>query len=252
MAELFKCRAGLLIVLIILFAVRGWALWAGTPAPDFQQKTLTLEDGKELRYTIVLPRLLSTKKGVPLIRALHYGGRVTPYFGKDILVYLVELALRELQAVMVLPDCPGRGWDNSFSEKAALALLEDLIENYPVDKTKIIVTGYSMGARGTWYLISRHPDLFSAAIPISSLPSEETLLEGNKTPVYAIHSENDELIALSDVKRFVDEWKARGLNIHLEVVRDAGHYEFTSYVQPLRRTVKWIRAVWREREQKEN
>lgn len=250
MGKLIKHRIELLIILIVLLAGRGWDHLSGeATSPDFQQKTLALEDGTELRYTIFLPKALSTKKDRPLVLALHYGGRVTPYFGKDILTYLVEPGLRELQAIMVSPDCPGRGWNNPVSEKAVLSLLDYVIENYPVYKNKIVVTGYSMGATGTWYLISRHPELFSAAIPISGLPREEISLEGNKTPVYAIHSENDELIAFSDVNKFVDEWKAKGLNVHLEVIRGTGHYEFTSYVQPLRKTVRWIKKVWSAREQ---
>jgi len=250
MGKPVKRWADFFIVLIILFAGRGWASLAGIAAPpDFQQKILTLEDGTDLRYTIALPGLLSTKKDVPLVLALHYGGRVTPYFGKDILVYLVEPALRELQAVMVSPDCPGRGWNNPVSERAVLALLDHIIENYPVDKNKIVVTGYSMGATGTWFLVSRHPDLFSAAVPISGNPGEEISLEGNKTPVYAIHSQNDELIALTDVKKFIERWKVRGLNVYLEVISGVGHYEFTGYLQPLRKAVKWIRKVWAAQEQ---
>jgi predicted peptidase len=247
-----KVWNGFLISLIILVSSGGWALISKvTEAPDFQQKILTLEDGTALRYTLYIPSSISNKKPVPLVLALHYGGTVTPYFGRDILVYLVEPALRDLNAIIVSPDCPGGGWNNSASERAVLALLDHLIENYPIDKYKIAVTGYSMGASGTWYLISRHQQLFSAAIPISGIPREEISLEGNKTPVYVIYSQNDELVPVAKVEQFIQEWKSKGLNVRLEVISGIGHYEYSGYVRALRKTVPWIKKLWRAQEQKE-
>ncbi|MGB9893419.1 MAG: dienelactone hydrolase family protein, partial [Candidatus Saccharicenans sp.] len=222
-----KICYGLLILLIIHVFTGAWAFNPSRVATalDFQQKTLTLEDGTLLRYTLYVPPSISNNKPVPLVLALHYGGTVTPYFGKDILVYLIEPALWNLGAIMVSPDCPGRGWNNPKSEQAILALLDFLLKNYPVDKNKIVITGYSLGAMGTWYLVSRHPDLFSAAIPISGIPREEISLAGNKTPIYAIHSEDDELIPVEQVKQFIQGWQSKGLNIRFEVIRGIGHYE---------------------------
>jgi len=241
------------IFLIIVFAV-GWALSSGetAAASDFQQKMLTLDDGTSIRYTLYVPPSISSNKPVPLILALHYGGTVTPYFGKDILVYLVEPALWNLGAVMVSPDCPGKGWNNPVSEQAVLTLLDYLIKSYPIDKNKIVITGYSMGAMGTWYLVSRHPDLFSAAIPISGIPREEVSLTGNNTPIYAIHSQDDELIPVERVRQFIQEWQSKGLNVRFEVIKGIGHYEYSGYVQALKKTVAWIKKVWRERQQKKN
>ncbi|MDH7513359.1 MAG: prolyl oligopeptidase family serine peptidase [Clostridiales bacterium] len=240
------------IILTILILSGGWASMSkakDTAAPDIQEKLLTMEDGTALRYTLSLPSSISTKKAVPLVLALHYGGTVTPYFGKDILVYLVEPALRGLDAVMASPDCPARGWNNPTSERAVLSLLDYLLKNYPIDKNKIVVTGYSLGAFGTWYLVSRHPHVFSAAIPISGVPREEISLEKNETPVYIIHSQDDELIPLVGVKQFIQEWKSRGLNVRLEVISGIGHYDYSGYVQALRKTVPWLKKVWQARKQ---
>jgi len=236
------------IILAILVLSGGSASMSkakDTATPDIQEKVLTMEDGTALRYTLSLPPSISTKKALPLVLALHYGGTVTPYFGKDILVYLVEPALRDLGAVMASPDCPARGWNNPISERAVLALLDHLKEDYPIDKNKVVVTGYSMGAFGTWYLVSRHPHLFSAAIPISGVPREEISLEKNETPVYVIHSRDDELIPLAGVKQFIQEWKSKGLNVRLEVISGIGHYDYSGYIQALQKTVSWLKKVWR-------
>lgn len=36
---------------------------------------------------------------------------------------------------------------------------------YRIDPARTLLTGYSMGAMGTWYLAARHQDIFRAAIP---------------------------------------------------------------------------------------
>lgn len=217
--------------------------------PDIQEKILTLEDGVDLRYTLSLPPSLSANKPSPLVLVLHYGGRISPYYGKDILVYLVEPALRELDAVMVSPDCPGQSWNNPGSERAVMSLLNHVMINYPIDKQKIVVTGYSMGAFGTWHLVSRHPHLFSAAIPVSGIPREEIQLEETETSFYVIHSRDDELIPLAGVENFVQEWKSKGLDVRLEVASGIGHYDYSGYVQPLRKTVAWLKRVWQKKAQ---
>lgn len=240
-------KVSLIFIVYFILNLNTLALFAEIVSPQFFEKALSLEDGSTIRYTLYLPPSIEKKKSVPLVLALHYGGTVTPYFGKDILVYLVEPALHSLEPIMVSPDCPARTWNNQVSEKAILAILENLFATYPIDKNKIIITGYSMGAMGTWYLASRYPDLFSAAIPISGIPKEFLSFENNSTPFYVIHSEDDELIPLAQVRKFVEEWKRKGVNIHLEVVRGVGHYQYDGYVEALQKTISWIKKQWQKK-----
>ncbi len=80
--------------------------------PGIYEETLALKNTTTLRYTLSVPESFSPQQPVPLIIALHYGGTVTPWYGKGYLSILVEPALRELGAVMAAPDCPANGWDN--------------------------------------------------------------------------------------------------------------------------------------------
>ena len=100
---------------------------------------------------------------MPLILALHYGGEVTPFYSKEYLNLLVKPALKNLGAIITAPDCPGEGWANPDVEKALLEFLEIISKEYNIDPNRIIITGYSMGGLGTWYLASRHSEIFSAA-----------------------------------------------------------------------------------------
>lgn len=48
-----------------------------------------------------------------------------------------------------------------------IALIEQLIKDYPIDPNRIYIHGLSEGAQGTWMLIQSRPDLFAAAAPMS-------------------------------------------------------------------------------------
>lgn len=82
----------------------------------------------------------------------------------------------------------------SRSGKAAIELIEHMIEHYNVDPARIYVTGNSMGGGGTWDFIVRRPDLFAAAVPVSGhVPGEQYLdrLAQSKLPVWAFTADQD-------------------------------------------------------------
>lgn len=240
-------RVRFLIFPLILILCGGCVSMAIVPTiPDIYEKTMTTESGKELRYTISIPSSFSPDKPLPLILALHYGGQVTPFYGKDFLTLLVEPALRELGAIIVAPDCPGSNWIDPISENAVMSLLNQIMKDYKIDSKKILITGYSMGAVGTWYIVSRQPHLFRAAIPISGIPSVEKAPVVKDVPLYVIHSQKDEIFPIDSVKNLIQIYKSKGVSVHLEVVSDISHYETSKFIGPLKATIPWIRKIWGE------
>ena len=126
------------------------------------QQTIRLGNDITLRYTLSIPETLEADQPAPLVLALHYGGTVTPFYGKGILTQLVAPALHDLGAVIVAPDCPAGSWTTMESEASVMLLLAELMQYYAIDKSHILVTGYSMGesARG----------ILPLGTPTSSLP----------------------------------------------------------------------------------
>jgi predicted peptidase len=110
----------------------------------------------------------------------------------------------------------------------------------------MVVTGYSMGGMGTWYLVARHPDRFSAAIPMAGSPRDADLEAVRRTPLYAIHSRTDEVVPLASTEAAVSRLKQAGARAQLVVV-DVPHYESASFVHHLKKAIPWLRAIWEER-----
>lgn len=208
------------------------------------EKTLALEPGAGLRYTLAVPPSFSADRPYPLILALHYGGQVTPYYGKGFLTNLVLPALRDLDAIMIAPDCPGEGWTDPVSERAVLALLQAIQQDYPIERRRLLITGYSMGATGTWHYVFSHQGFFSAAIPISGMPPKGIILADPGTPILAIHSRDDELFPLDAVRKFIRACEAQKIKVELRLVAGLSHYRFEQFVPALREAVPWIRRTW--------
>jgi predicted peptidase len=88
---------------------------------------------------------------------------------------------------MALP----RTWSND----ALLGLLDEIMKTYAVDKSRVYLTGLSMGGYGTWSLGLAHPEKFAAIVPICGggerigvlLSSREKLSELKSLGVWAFH-----------------------------------------------------------------
>jgi predicted peptidase len=178
--------------------------------------------------------------------ALHYGGEVTPFYGKGFLARLVEPGLQKLGAILVAPDCRHEGWANPESETDVMALLGHILANLAIDRRRILVTGFSMGGRGSWYMAARHPEMFSAAIVVAGSPPEGTVDKLDKMPLYVIHSRDDEVVPIGPTKEAVKTLESRGAPVELFVVYRLPHFQVPGYVRHLQRAAKWLEKKWEE------
>lgn len=193
----------------------------------------------EQRYTIAVPAGYSGNQPVPLVLALHFGGEVTPFYGRTILEELIQPALRELGAIIIAPDCPTNSWTDPQSEKAVLELLAYVEKNYAVDVQRRLIIGYRIGGAGTWYLAARNPDRLMAGWPPQAIEDVEW-----KIPLVIIHSRQDEIVPLQPTEYFSNTLQDKGVPVKLVVLDGITHYEMFRFVEPLRTTISWVESVW--------
>jgi predicted peptidase len=196
------------------------------------------------RYAISIPEKYDGSQPTPLVVALHWGGPVAPYTGKWLLLGLVEPALRELDALLVAPDRTLEDWANPQSETETLELLDFIKQHYNIDARRVLLTGYSLGGIGTWYMAARNQDLFAAALVVSATPLPETSGIDWRIPLYVIHSRQDQIFPLEPLEETIQALKARDISIEFVTVDGITHFETERFVQPLRAAVPWITGVW--------
>lgn len=195
---------------------------------------------------MTLPEAYNGETAVPLVVILHFGSpEPTPaFYGQSILVGLAEPALRDLGAIIAAPDCNAGQWNNRQSEKEVLELIDYLEGEYLIDARRILLSGYSLGGIGTWYIGSRNQDRFAAAIPMAAGVPPAAADAKWHIPLYVIHGRQDELFPWPKTQEAVDKLRAAGVDIELHVLDGATHYDTEAYVETLRASVPWIKTAW--------
>jgi predicted peptidase len=232
---------------LAVMLVAGAPLASQTVAASAVTETaLELPDGTSVRYAIALPDGYD-RAGAPrpLVLALHPGGR-TEYYGSSFMQGVVEPALRTWGAVIVAPDVPDRNWESARSERVVLALLEHVLASYATDREQVLVTGFSMGGGGAWYMAARHPEVFDGAIVIAGSP-EEGDVASLAVPIYLIHSPDDEVVPFAGAETAYESLAARGHPVELRVLPGRTHFQMGAYVPALRVAGSWMLERWRAR-----
>lgn len=145
---------------------------APTRSRAYERRTFTSKEGDPLPYWLLAPATVEEGKTYPLVLALHgRGGNTeaatvlgTADMRRDHPCFVMAPAVsrREVWAV------PGgfRKLPGKARIPAALEALEAFIEDHPVDRARIYVTGQSMGGFGSFGAVAARPDLFAAAMPV--------------------------------------------------------------------------------------
>jgi predicted peptidase len=217
------------------------AIQAG--AADFRELRINVE-GRELLYAIALPDGFKAGEARPLVLALHPGGERTRYYGRAYAALVVRPAVSDLHAIIVAPDCPTQAWTDPAADRAVMALLEQVMKEYTVDRRRVLVTGFSMGGRGTWFMASHHADLFTAAIPMAASAGDEPADRLATMPTYIIHSRQDQVVPFAPAERNAQALTKMGRVVHFEPLSGLTHFEMGAYVPALRRAVRWIAERW--------
>jgi len=248
MKKRIPCLAAMTIVILSVgvWAPHGIPQNPSAPLRMFQEgihaDTLPLSGGLSLRYVISLPQNYSTSNPVPLVLALHYGGSPNGA-AQGVLLTLVQPALADLGAIIIAPESLGGGWNTANNERGVNALLEAVQATYRIDPKKIAVTGYSMGGTGVWFFAGKYPERFSAAVPVAGMPPASA--ENWTTPVFAVHSRADEVMPIGPTETRMAQLKKAGVRTEFVALTGISHYETQRFVDGLRRSVPWLREIWK-------
>jgi predicted peptidase len=240
------------ILTVLLFFITigvGNIIYAQSENSDIEMSPGTHElylPETDKRYTLVIPEGYTGRDSVPFILSLHYGGQVTPFYGRGLIDSLIAPALNELGAIIVAPDNIGRGWTNPAAEKNIFEFVDYVQSNYNIDRNKTLVTGVSMGGMGTWYIAPRYPERFKLAIPISGRPQKDSVEMDWVTPLYIIHSTDDEIVAIGPTIDAVTALKDKGASIEFETVDGLTHFQHPYLIPQLQAAIPWIRENWGE------
>jgi predicted peptidase len=188
--------------------------------PDFG-KDIFIQNGDSLPYRLLKPLAVS-QQNFPLVIFLHGAGER----GNDNEVqirHITELFLNDKNRMnypcyVVAPQCPkGEMWAKYDGEIATMklrktptiamslviALIDSIIDKYPIDRSRIYITGLSMGGFGTWDLVSRYPDKFAAAVPICGGGDASMAGALKNLPIWVFHGSKDRIVSPKHSRKMI-------------------------------------------------
>lgn len=138
---------------------------------------------------------------------------------------------KKLPFIIVMPQCP----EDSFwteESKALHLLLEQLKKEHRIDDTRIYITGLSMGAFGTYDMLSRYPHVFAAGIAIcggiGNMYTRFNLDRLKETPLWIFHGEKDPVVPARESKDIFSYLQSAGAkDVKLTLYEDLEHDSWT-------------------------
>lgn len=126
--------------------------------------------------------------------------------------------------ILLSPQCPSEHWWE-------IAVLDEWLDNalgrLRVDRSRVYLTGLSMGGYGTWWWAQRSPDRFAAIVPICGGGNPEQASKLKDLPIWAFHGAKDAVVPPERTKEMVAAIEAAGGEPRLTIYPEAEHDSWT-------------------------
>jgi predicted peptidase len=203
-------------------------------ALDVYEKKEFVHNGNTLPYRILYPENYDKNKKYPLLLFLHGAGERgkdnEKQLGHGAKLFTTAENRKNFPAIVVLPQCPEESfWAASKIDRssmpfkiefdytappnwpleAANELVKKILIEGTVDKSKVYISGLSMGGMGTFESVYRYPDLYAAALPICGGGDVKNYDKRvTKTAFWVFHGAADAVVDVKLSQQMVDKLKS--------------------------------------------
>jgi predicted esterase len=139
----------------------------------------------------------------------------------------------EFPGIVIFPQVNANGawsgnWDGGVlnpNGRMATLIIEHMISNWNVDPDRIAVHGLSNGAKGTWDLASKRPDLFAAMLPMSGVGTDMAAMTDIvvTTPLWQFQGGTDTNPSPGNSENWIDALESKGGNPRYTLYPSLGH-----------------------------
>ena len=183
---------------------------------------------RTIGYSLIVPDDFDNAKSYPMVVFLHGAGERGN--GADELCKATAVALPKhllngalsIDAIVLCPQCPtDRVWNQFIFDLKAL--IDRIADEYRVIKSRISVTGLSMGGFGTWEIGMTFPSAFSAIAPICGGGMAWRTPALNGKPVWAFHGNKDNVVNISNTIDMVTRARSAGADVKFTIFDGVDH-----------------------------
>lgn len=165
----------------------------------FLPKVYVDEKGIEHRYLVFIPHDYRPGDRRPVLLSLNGVGEN----GNDGLRQIIANPgpqiwdrHNSLPFIMVFPQCRENGswFAGSLDPVWAMAILDEVVEEYGADPDRVCLTGISSGGSGAWDMASTYPERFAAVVPLCGIGFDGSIhtLVKSQIPIWNFYNEGDD------------------------------------------------------------
>jgi dienelactone hydrolase len=238
--------------LLLLLCVAVGHATAQNPVPEaapvktgFLEETITV-DGREHRYVVYVPPGYSKDRDWPLLVFLNGKGECGTDGKRHVEVGLGPAIVREPERwpfVVAFPQKPRSETWWPDHEDLALAIADQVEDDYRIDPRQRFLTGLSQGGHGTWVLGSKHAERWAALAPVCGFQLGALSLESLRDkPLWAFHGLADNVVPAQQSKDLCAALTKLGGAPLLTLYEGVGH---NSWDRAYRESAlpEWLRTI---------
>jgi len=234
----------ILLYCFLFCAITGFAQYA-----QYQKNVFTDKAGHVLPYRLLPPVVAEPDSSYPLIVFLHGSGergeeneRQLIHGGK---LFADSMRRVKFPAYVLFPQCPkGITWSSvkidtsryplilSYDYRseqvwpmtATIELIEYISNTYRINKSRIYISGLSMGGMGVFEFVYRYPKLFAAALPICGGGNTKQYDKRvREVPFRIYHGAADKAVDVEESRRMAKRLKEIGCKVDYIEYPGVGH-----------------------------
>ena len=196
--------------------------------PRVQHRSYVMEEtGETIPYALFVPSGYDPASPSPLMVSLHGAGRQYDW----LMNYAGFLDLAEHHGYVVVTPLGytrrgGYGYrgdseQDRRSEQDVMHVFELVTDELNIDENRIYLWGHSMGGAGTYYLASRHPDIWAGvgAVAGGSMNADYVDAEAVRhIPFLVIQGSDDRVVPTAGVRESVAKMRELGMqHVYIEI-----------------------------------
>jgi len=230
----------------------------------FAEKTFEMQSGedgsKEFKYRLLTPANMEPDTQYPVVLFLHGAGE-RGSDNKIQLKYLPQsMATAERRekypCFVIAPQCRADArwvevnWSDDKSTpmtgepgeqmQMVIGILRQVLADPAADKSRVYLTGLSMGGYGSWDLAMRHPELFAAVAPICGGGDETGAKRLVDVPLWAFHGDQDQAVPVERSRQMIQAIEAAGGEPEYTEYPGLGHHSWVPAYDEKSGLLEWM------------
>ena len=220
----------------------------------FEKHRFTIDE-QPISFRLLLPENYDATQNYLLIFFLHGAGERGDDNETQLVhgakLFLKDEVRKNYPAIVVFPQCTKDSyWSNvghsvdltsrkrdfyfrkagapTKSMELAGALLEFLLDTYPVDENRVYIGGLSMGGMGTFEMVRRYPGVFAAAFPICGGANPATAKQLKNVSWWIFHGAKDDVVPPKFSEEMATNLKKAGADVRFTLYPEANHNSWDS------------------------